>query len=98
MSDFPGVEFDWNLDHLSEKPFVKSLDPEIIQEWVIEAIGSMKNRKTASPFQIVPEMLKVSGEAGVIFIDFREFTLARRKVSSSVSPKEKVMLSGKYRS
>lgn len=65
---FSNVEFDWNVDHLSEKPFVKGLN--LWSYWSGLLRPNEKNGKTATPFQIVPEMLMVSSEAGVILIDW----------------------------
>ena len=62
------VEFPWNPADLTHEPPVEGPYEPITTEMVAKAIKKMGMGKAAGPSGIVAEMLKPSGEAGVVLI------------------------------
>ena len=62
------VEFDWDLDHLSNEPPLEGRPIPISIDMVNNTISKMKSGKAASPSGIVVEMIKAAGDTGATMI------------------------------
>ena len=62
------IEFEWDPDHLSNKPPLESPHIPITIAMVKKAISSMKLGKAAGPSVIVVEMIKAEGDTGATMI------------------------------
>ena len=62
------VEFDWDPDHLSNKPPLKGPPIPITIYMVKKAISKIKSGKAAGPSGIVVEMIKAAGDTGATMI------------------------------
>ena len=62
------VEFDWDPDHLSNKPPLEGLHIPITIDMVKKAISKMKSGKSAGVSGKVVEMIKVARDTGDIMI------------------------------
>ena len=56
------IEFDWNPDHLANKPPLEGPPIPITIDMVKKAISKMKSGKAAGPSGIVVEMIKAAGD------------------------------------
>ena len=63
------VEFDWDPDHLSNKPPLEGLPIPITIDMVKKAISKMKSGKAEGPSGIVVEMIKAAGDTGATMIN-----------------------------
>ena len=62
------VEFDWEPDHLSNKPSLEGPPIPITIDMVKRAISKMKSGKASGPSGIVVEMIKAAGDTGATMI------------------------------
>ena len=62
------VEFDWDPDHLSNKPPLEGLPIPITIDTVKKAISKMKSGKAEGPSGIVVEMIKAAGDTSATMI------------------------------
>ena len=94
------VEFDWDPDHLSNKPPLEGPPIPITINMVKKAISKMKSGKAAGPSGIVVEMIKAAGDTGAIMIAILLLQLSvmarshlnGSKVSLSALTRARVML------
>ena len=62
------VEFDWDPDHLSNKPPLKGPPIAITFDIMEKAISKMKSGKAAGKSGLVVEMIKAAGDTGATTI------------------------------
>ena len=62
------LEFDWDPDHLSNKPPLEGLPIPIAIDMVKKAISKMKSGKAAGSSGIVVEMIKAAGDTDATMI------------------------------
>ena len=74
------VEFDWDPDHLSDKPPVEGPPIPMTIDIVKKAISQMKAGKAPGPSGIVVEMIRTAGDTGPpwsVTSQLRSFLMAR---------------------
>ena len=71
------VEFDWDSDHLSNKPLLEGQPIPITIDMVKRAISKIKSCKTAGPSGLVVVMIKAAGDTGATMIHYLATAIIR---------------------
>ena len=80
------VEFDWDSDHLSDKPPEEGSPIPITTDMVKKAIYQMKAGKAPGPSGIVVEMMQAAGDMGTSMIcDLAAAIICNGKVYSETT-------------
>ena len=85
------VEFDWDPDHLSDKPPVEGSPIPITIDMVKKAISQMKVGKALGPSGIVVEMIPAAGDLTAAIIRDVRYPLTGSRVSLSASTRVRGM-------